>query len=105
MKRLKELRKGAEKPNHTLKRKTATCFPTIIIEQGCPASLIYDLLVQGWFLLGGNHRAGGGRHSLRPGSGRLMGDGYARGFRVIRATEKSGCGPGSWLDSAIRLTE
>ena len=47
LQRLKKLGKDAEKSSGTLKSKSATYSPTIILEEGCPASLIYDLVVQG----------------------------------------------------------
>lgn len=47
LQRLKKLVKDGGKSSSTLKSKSATYSPTIILEEGCPASLIYDLVVQG----------------------------------------------------------
>lgn len=47
LQRLKKLGKDAKKSSHPLKSKSATHSPTIILEEGCPASLIYDLTIQG----------------------------------------------------------
>lgn len=47
LERLKKLGKDTEKSSHSLKSKNATHSHTIILEEGCPASLIYDLVVQG----------------------------------------------------------
>jgi len=47
LQRLKKLVKDGGKSSRTLKSKSATHSPTIIIEEGCPASLISDLMLQG----------------------------------------------------------
>jgi hypothetical protein len=43
LKRLKKLGKDTNKSSHLLKSKSATHSPTVILEEGCPYSLIYDL--------------------------------------------------------------
>lgn len=47
LQRLKKLVKDGGKSSHTLKSKSAVHRSTIILEEGCPASLIFDLMIQG----------------------------------------------------------
>ena len=47
LQRLQKLRKTTEECDPARESKSATRLPTVIIEEGCPASLIYDLVVQG----------------------------------------------------------